>query len=390
MEIAKKLYDTDVPVQAGKLDVSLSQADIKSMKVRYENIRKLSNELMKKDVHFGDFGIGKSCLFKAGAEMLRVAFALQRKIEIEKTILSDGHIEILAKVNLYTANGIYAGSGFGSCTTMESKFRFSAANLEDTGKPVPREYWDLRGTDAKKAQAILGGSKYKAFKNDETGSWTIHKKGEKKETETPEDYYNTILKMAVKRADVDAVISTLGISEFFTQDMEDFYNDMVDTAPVQPPVQNPIQTTRQAPAQNNRPAKTQATTSPDKPEIDVYKDKLVKLAKESLYLDLDQKEYVNTEYKSNDIQRIKEAVEYLEIMKMIYKYLKSAHDMLDKINEIELTLSDEENLRDLSLAVDEIGVSFAECESLKHATDIYKPVQNAYDSVKKFHANLVG
>lgn len=45
---------------------------------------------------------------------------------------------------------------------------------------------------------------------------------EKKYISRPNDSDNTVLKMAKKRAQIDAVLSTFGLSERFTQDMEDF------------------------------------------------------------------------------------------------------------------------------------------------------------------------
>jgi hypothetical protein len=76
------------------------------------------------------------------------------------------------------------GFGVGSCSSMESKYRWRTA---------------------------------KKF-NTET------KKQEEERIENPniEDLFNTVLKMAKKRAFVDAVISTTGASDFVSQDIEDF------------------------------------------------------------------------------------------------------------------------------------------------------------------------
>jgi hypothetical protein len=44
---------------------------------------------------------------------------------------------------------------------------------------------------------------------------------EKVEHDNPADYYNTVLKMAKKRAHVDAILTATAASDIFTQDIED-------------------------------------------------------------------------------------------------------------------------------------------------------------------------
>jgi hypothetical protein len=46
-------------------------------------------------------------------------------------------------------------------------------------------------------------------------------KGEIVEHDNPADYYNTVLKMAKKRAHVDAILTATAASDIFTQDVED-------------------------------------------------------------------------------------------------------------------------------------------------------------------------
>jgi hypothetical protein len=49
----------------------------------------------------------------------------------------------------------------------------------------------------------------------------IVRAGDKVEHDNPADYYNTVLKMAKKRAHVDAVLTATAASDIFTQDVED-------------------------------------------------------------------------------------------------------------------------------------------------------------------------
>ena len=49
----------------------------------------------------------------------------------------------------------------------------------------------------------------------------ICSKGQRVEFDNPADYYNTVLKMAKKRAHVDAILTATAASDCFTQDVED-------------------------------------------------------------------------------------------------------------------------------------------------------------------------
>jgi hypothetical protein len=60
---------------------------------------------------------------------------------------------------------------------------------------------------------------------------------EGKYVDRPRESENTVLKMAVKRAHVAAVLSTFGLSEQFTQDMEDV--DRGESPPPPPPIEEP-------------------------------------------------------------------------------------------------------------------------------------------------------
>jgi len=96
--------------------------------------------------------------------------------------------------------------------------------MNDTGKPVPQEYWKCWKTDIKRALEIIGGRGHQAKKID--GIWTIVEKGEACENPNPADQYNTVLKMAKKRAYVDATLSATAASDIFTQDIEEIQDNL--------------------------------------------------------------------------------------------------------------------------------------------------------------------
>lgn len=184
-------------------------------------IQEVMASVMKKDEHYGTIpGTNKPSLLKAGAEKLIMTFRLVPDVEEQTIEFDNGHRECRVKVKLYTQNGIYLGSGVGSCSTMEGKYRFRTGPTELTANAVPKEYWDARKTNPAEAQKLLGGPGHVAKKNDH-GEWVIAIQGDKVEHDNPADYYNTVLKMAKKRALVDACLTVTAASDIFTQDVED-------------------------------------------------------------------------------------------------------------------------------------------------------------------------
>jgi hypothetical protein len=180
---------------------------------------------------------GKPSLLKPGAEKLCFTFRMDPEFDVEVIDMPRGHREYRVKCTLYSINGgARIGSGVGSASTMESKWRFRTGPKEITDKPVPKEYWDNRQSEPAKAQAAIGGRGFSTAKG-EDGKWYIAKQGEKVENENPADVYNTALKIAKKRAMVDAVLTCTAASDIFTQDVEDMAENGVIPGEVVPPKQ---------------------------------------------------------------------------------------------------------------------------------------------------------
>lgn len=185
-------------------------------------IQEIMQEVMKKDEHYGVIpGTGgKPSLWKPGAEKLVMTFRLVPDADAEVIDLPNEHREYRVRVRISSQNGTFLGTGLGSCTTREGKYRYRGGEGKSTGKIVPKEYWDMRKKDPAKAQALLGGRGFVAMK-DEAGAWMIAQRGERVEHDNPSDLYNVCLKMAKKRAMVDAVLTVTAASDIFTQDIED-------------------------------------------------------------------------------------------------------------------------------------------------------------------------
>ena len=211
-------------------------------------IQNLMKAVMKQDEHFGVIpGTKKPSLYKAGAEKLGLIFRLTPEFEISER--QDGqHREFRVTCRLrHIPSGKIVGEGVGSCSTMEGKYRYRTGGGELTEIQVPKAYWDTRKEDPVKATAILKkiandagieGDKF-GTKKDDAGRWMISTFGEKVEHDNPADYYNTILKMAKKRAHVDAMITATAASDIFTQDVEDLPN-MPAPTPAKPSQDAPM------------------------------------------------------------------------------------------------------------------------------------------------------
>lgn len=210
-------------------------------------IQEVMKAVMKDGEHYGKIpGCGdKPSLLKPGAEKLMFTFRLVADPEVEVFELYhptvQGHREYRVKVRISSLNGTYMGGGVGSCSTMESKYRYRGGEKVPTDQKVPAEYWNLRNAGKlEDAKALIGGHGYGVGKDN--GQWVICEIGEKMEHDNPADFYNTCEKMAKKRALVDATLTVTAASDIFTQDIEELVDNGVMTPkqeskkkPVDPP-----------------------------------------------------------------------------------------------------------------------------------------------------------
>jgi len=228
-------------------------------------VQSVMKNVMRDNEHYGKIpGCGdKPTLLKPGAEKLAFTFRLAPEYSGEENPidLGNGHREYIIKTTLrHIETGKAWGQGVGSCSTMERKYRFRTGPSKSTGKPVPKAYWDLRGSDPSKAQEALGGKGFVARK--ENGQWMICQQGESVENDNPADNYNTVLKMAKKRSLVDATITATACSDIFTQDVEDLGGKYKEAAP-----QEETNTARSQ--EVHAPATTTPTRAPVQPNEEV-------------------------------------------------------------------------------------------------------------------------
>lgn len=180
-------------------------------------IQKLMQDVMKDNVHFGKIpGCGdKPTLLQPGAQKLCFMFQLADDYQIEQTDMPNGHREYRVKCTLASkGSGSVQGTGLGICSTMESKYRYrNAADYEITDEPIP--------DDAKARKDEYRKQGYGMKKVNGSWCWVRFKDSAKQENPDIADTYNTVLKMACKRALVHATINTTAASDIFAQDLED-------------------------------------------------------------------------------------------------------------------------------------------------------------------------
>jgi hypothetical protein len=194
---------------------------IDELVARVDKIRTVRDRVMKDGAHYGRIpGIDKPTLLKPGAEILCLTFQLGPTFTTDERSLAGGHREVVATCTLvHQPTGAAVGAGLGSCSTLEAKYAYRTMSR--------------RCPTCGKASIIAGKEQY-------GGGWICWKKkagcGAKFSHADPAitsqlsgrvpnpdlaDQYNTVLKMATKRALVAAVLMVTGASELFTQDVED-------------------------------------------------------------------------------------------------------------------------------------------------------------------------
>jgi hypothetical protein len=201
---------------ATRPSAALSTLSIDELVAQADLIENAVNRVMRPGEHYGIIpGTGnKPTLLKPGAEKLLVLFGLAPSYTVEVERLQGEHRNYIAKCELrHRASGTFVGDATGSCTTLESKYRYRSEAVRDEDgqvKTVPKEYWNKRDS------SLLGGPQFSTKKVD--GQWVI---AHRVEYDCPSDYYNTCSKMAQKRALVAAILNATAASDTFTQDIED-------------------------------------------------------------------------------------------------------------------------------------------------------------------------
>jgi len=212
---------------------------VEDMVKQVDKIQELMDKVMVEGEHYGIIpGCDKNSLYKSGAEKISWVFRLGPKYKIERENLSNFHREYEFVCELYNINtGAFQGEGVGTCSTMESKYRY-----REEKRVCPRcdEKTIIKGKEE------FGGGWLCWKKNGGCGA--KFKDGDESiegqkvgRIENPDiaDTYNTVKKMAKKRAFIDAVLTATAASDIFTQDVEDLPEETLNSRKEKNPKKKP-------------------------------------------------------------------------------------------------------------------------------------------------------
>jgi ribosomal protein L37AE/L43A len=180
-----------------------------------ELVEQVLHKVMKEGAHYGASfpGDTKKNLLKPGADKLCLAFQLSPSFVVEERALPGEHREYRVTCRLALPSGRVMGEGLGTCSTMESKYRWRNSRAKcpecqkETVIKTSRGYWcppDKGGCGANPAASAIEGQVRGKVENPDIA-----------------DVFNTCLKIGKKRAYVDATITATAASDLFTQDLED-------------------------------------------------------------------------------------------------------------------------------------------------------------------------
>lgn len=190
---------------------------VATIKARVQMVQHVMRDVMKPGVHYGQIpGTPKPTLYKPGAEIIALAFGFAPRYTVDDLSTGDS-IRYRVTCELYSReSGGFVGSGHGEASSDEEKYRWRKAVCAEEFAETPEDRKRVKWAKGK------GGSTY-----------TI----EQVRTE-PADIANTVLKMAEKRAFIDAIRTTTGCSDMFSQDLEDLPTEvregMADTQAPEP------------------------------------------------------------------------------------------------------------------------------------------------------------
>jgi hypothetical protein len=172
----------------------------KELRSHVQRVQEAMKGIMKEGVHFGTIpGTPKPSLWKPGAEVLCMMFHIAPSFDIDDLSSDDLIRYRVTCTGTHQATRMILGEGLGECSTGEEKYKWRRA-------VCPDEYEDI-DPDRRRKKWAMDKSKNEAY-------FTYQVRTE------PADLANTVLKMAVKRAQVAMTINVLAASDIFSQDLE--------------------------------------------------------------------------------------------------------------------------------------------------------------------------
>lgn len=188
--------------------VAISEKEMTAPEVRdrVNLIQTVMQSVMKKDTHFGTIPYTpKPTLYKAGAEVLCMTFKIAQEYRVEDLSTPGEARYRVTCIGRHQITGMALGEGMGECSSMEEKYAYRAAVCKEEFEATPENNRRVKWSKGKNGGAAYSTNQVK--------------------TNTA-DLANTILKMACKRAMVAMTLNVTAASDIFSQDLEDFPDEL--------------------------------------------------------------------------------------------------------------------------------------------------------------------
>lgn len=216
-----------------QLPAVVDEQAVTDLRRRRDLLQALMRDTMVEGLHYGaPPGTERPTLLKPGAEMLCSMFRLSPSFDVQLRELPQNHREYTATCTLSAWDGRQIASGIGSATTMESKhrWRYAQRKCPECGVEAIRKG---------KNGWFCGTQKGGCGVNFPASDKRIAVQGAGK-VENPDiaDVWNTVLKMAVKRAHTAATLLATAASDLFLLE-EEAEEDRVEQAQQQQPEPEP-------------------------------------------------------------------------------------------------------------------------------------------------------
>ena len=276
------------------------------IKAQVQLIQEVMQAVMQEGFHYGVIpGTEKPTLLKPGAEKLTTTFRLAPLLHVEARDLENRHREYQVRCTLvHIPTGRVYGEGVGSCSTLEGRYRYRIA--ERTCPHCGR-------ATIIKGKAEYGGG-WICFQRKggcgakfaDQDSAIISQSVGRVENPDIAETYNTVLKMAKKRALIDATLTTTAASDIFTQDLDDYTPPEMVEAMKSGTVALQIPSTPTAPARPVPSSSTGSTSGNSRVITKGQTEILLLSQRRSKVSDADFKRYLVETYRVSDLQEIKQ------------------------------------------------------------------------------------
>lgn len=195
---------------------------LERLKGHIQIIKDVMKSVMVENEHYGTIpGCGpKPALHKPGAEKLCVTFRLAPSYIFTKTDLPNNHREYEFICTLtHIPTGAVIGQGVGSCSTMESRYRYRKA---EQVCPICGKEAIIKGKKEYGGGWLCFGKKGGCGAKFTDGDPEIENQNMGRvEHPDPADNYNTVLKMGKKRSMTDAILTATAASDIFMSGDDD-------------------------------------------------------------------------------------------------------------------------------------------------------------------------